>query len=201
VPAPRCALGFAPHSGWAAVVIVGGTVAAPRVLARERVELIDVRLAGSRQPYHALEGLTLAQARQRLEQFENSAAAQALAQLQALLARTATGGHEASGAALLDSAAREGASLEEILASHTLIHAAEGNHFRAALAGACAALGLPLLRIRQRELTERAALALRQPLGTITAAVAALGHGVGPPWGADQKSAALVAWLKLAEES
>src|SRR5256885_15396497 len=55
-------LGIAPHSGWAAAVLLAGTPAAPRVILRERLELSDARLGGSKQPHHALEGLPLAQA-------------------------------------------------------------------------------------------------------------------------------------------
>ena len=197
--AAACALGFAPHSGWAAVVILGGPVAAPSVLAREQLELADTQLEGSRQPYHTLAELPLAEAQRRLARFEESAARLALKQLRTLLARMAASGYEARGAALLDSAGRSGVSLKAILASHALIHAADGNHFRAALAATCEALGLPLSRIAQRELTARAAAALRQSAARVTAAAAVMGSGLGPPWGADQKSAALLAWLELAK--
>ena len=197
--AAACTLGLAPHSGWAAAVILAGTAAAPRVLMRERLELAAAELQGSRQPYHALEGLPLGEARRRLAKFEKSAAEKALAQLRALLARAAASGNVARAAALLDSAGRGGASLEAILASHALIHTADGHHFRAALVRACETLGLEVSRIGARDLMERTAAALHQPAERLAVAVAALGRGLGPPWGADQKSAALLAWLKLAE--
>src|SRR5205814_483346 len=63
-PPAAAVLGIAPHSGWAAAVLLAGTPAAPRVILRERLELSDARLGGSKQPYHALEGLPLAQASQ-----------------------------------------------------------------------------------------------------------------------------------------
>jgi hypothetical protein len=199
VSALPCALGFAPHSGWTAVVVVGGTVVAPRVLVRERLELADSHLEGSRQPYHALEELALTQARERLAQFERSAARLALAGLRALLERTASMDHEVRSAALLDATRTPPASLEAILASHALIHSADGHHFRIALASACEALGLSVSWIGPRELEQRAEAVLRQTATAVGAAVAALGRGLGAPWGADQKSAALLAWLKLAE--
>ena len=58
-PSGSCVLAFAPHSGWAAVVAIGGTPARPVVLARERLALADEKLQGARQPYHAIEGLPL----------------------------------------------------------------------------------------------------------------------------------------------
>jgi hypothetical protein len=91
-PAAACTLGIAPHSGWAAVVIIVGTAAAPRVLARERLELAEDRLIGSRQPYHAIEELPLPEARRRLARFEASAAGLAHAALERLLERVATDG-------------------------------------------------------------------------------------------------------------
>jgi hypothetical protein len=73
--AGACVFGLAPHSGWAAAVILGGTASEPRVLARERLELFDARQPESKQPYHAIESLPLAQAQARLAGFEATAAA------------------------------------------------------------------------------------------------------------------------------
>jgi hypothetical protein len=198
-PPDACALGIAPHSGWAAVVIVAGTAAAPRVLFRERLELAEARLSGSRQPYHAVEELPLPEARRRLARFEASAAGLARAGLKTLIERTATEGAAAGAAGILDSSGRGGAKLEAILASHALIHTADGQHFRAALAGACEELGLAVTRIPQRELLARAAAVLQRSPAALTATVAALGRTLGPPWGSDQKSAALLGWALLAQ--
>jgi hypothetical protein len=193
---PACALGLVPHSGWAAVVVLGGTVAAPLVLARERLAMADDSLPGSRQPYHALEGSSPAEARTRLARFEVSAATLALAGLAEILARSAAPAPRSAG--ILAAAGRSGAPLEAILASHALIHSADGEHFRAALARACERLGIAVARIPRRDLPQRAAAALGEPPAALTARIKALGRSVGPPWSADQKSAALIAWLLLA---
>jgi hypothetical protein len=198
-PPAACAIGMSPHSGWAAVVIVAGTAAAPRVLLRERLELAEERLIGSRQPYHAIEPLPLSEGRRRLTRFEASASGLARAGLGMLLERAAADGAAARAAGILDSAGRRGATLEAILASHALIHNADGQHFRAALEGAAEELGLAVSRIPQRELTARAAAVLRRPSAELAATVAALGRTLGPPWGADQKSAALLGWTLLAQ--
>jgi hypothetical protein len=192
-------LGIAPHSGWAALVLVGGTAAEPRVLVRERLEMTEARLRGSRQPYHALEGVALPEARRRLARFEASAAQLASSGLRSLLERASAVAGVVRAAGILDSSARSGTSLEAILASHALIHAADGLHFRTALAEACQKLGLAVTRIAVRELTERAEAALHTPAAALAAMVARLGRTLGPPWGADQKSAALLGWLLLAQ--
>jgi hypothetical protein len=191
--APR-ALGLAPHSGWAVAVVLGGSAREPAVLARTRIELADAQLAGSKAPYHALEPLPLVEAEARLARYEASAAALADAALAALLERT--GSVRAAG--ILASSGRTGASLGATLASHALIHTADGNHFRAALAGALGRRDVPVTRIAQRALPERAAQALGMRAAPLAARLAALGRPLGAPWGADQKAAALLAWLLLA---
>ena len=197
-PRGSCVLAFAPHSGWAAVVAVGGSQRKPLLLARERLELADAKLPGARQPYHAIEPLPLAEARARLAAFRESAAALARSGVGTLLETARVAGIEPVAAGILDSSGREPGALEAILASHALIHTADGHHFREALANACAALKLPFARIRLRDLPAEAARALRRGPKELTATVARLGRAAGSPWGADQKSAALLAWLLLA---
>lgn len=197
-PRGSCVLGFAPHSGWAAVVVIGGTRTKPLVLARERLELADEILPGSRQPYHALEGLPLGEASERLAAFEACAARLAAAGIRTLLQTARAAGVEPAAAAILDSSGRGPGTLAAILASHALIHTADGNHFREALGAACAAASLPCARIRRRDLPGEAARALKRTPRELAAAVARLGREAGAPWGADQKDAALLAWLLLA---
>ena len=197
-PRGSCVLAFAPHSGWTAVVAIGGTPARPVVLARERLELTDEKLPGAKQPYHAIEGLPLAEASARLRVFRESAAALAGSGVGALIGTARTAGIQPIAAGILDSSGRDPGTLERVLASHALIHTADGNHFREALAAACAALGLPCARIGKRDLAGEAARSLKRTPKELTAAVARLGREAGIPWGADQKGAALLAWLLLA---
>jgi len=199
MPQPAaCVFGLAPHSGWAAAVILGGTARAPRVLARERLELFDAREPPSKQPYHAIESLPLAEARERLAGFEAAAAALAGEGLRRLMQRSAALGATARAAGILDASGRGGADLGAILKSHALIHTADGEHYRAALERACGPLALRVLRVPRRELTARAAATLKRPPPQLAAAVQELGRGFGAPWGADQKAATLLAWLLLA---
>jgi hypothetical protein len=197
-PPGSCVLGFAPHSGWAAVVVIGGTPARPLVLARERLELAETGLPGAKQPYHAIEALHLGEARARLAAFEASAARLAAAGVRTLVQTARAAGVGPAAAGILDSSGREGATLEAILASHALIHTADGNHFREALGAACAGEKLPCTRIRQRDLPGEAARTLKRTPRELAAAIAQLGREARAPWGADQKGAALIAWLLLA---
>src|SRR5262245_61203360 len=136
MPAPGVVLGFAPHSGWAALVVVGGRPIQPEVLERRRIEMADPKLEGSRQPYHQAEGLELAEARRLLKRHSERAESLALAALRGVVGDLKRRGHVAKEAVILQSSGRPGLPLESILASHALIHTGDGDHFRSALAAA-----------------------------------------------------------------
>lgn len=181
-------MAFAPHSGWAAVVVLGGAASLPQVLARVRVEMADPADPESRQPYHAVEDLPVAEAARRLARWLAVAERMAYSFLHTLVADLAKRGHRVASVGVLDSSGRKGGSLEAILASHALIHTADGDHFRLALAAAAERCGLPVSRLPVRDLEAETRLRLQ---------VLELGRQVGPPWGADQKMAALFAWRLL----
>ena len=197
----RTALGFAPHSGWAAVVGIGEADGHPRVLLRERVALAHAADAESRRPYHVVEDFPVAEAAQRIASYAATAESMAGAALQRMVAELAKGGHRVVGLGILDSAGRKGGSLAAILASHALIHTADGDHFRDAIASAAARCKVRVSRVRARELDDQASAALGDPVERLRETVKGLGREVGPPWGADQKAAALVAWLVLKKTS
>jgi hypothetical protein len=77
------------------------------------------------------------------------------------------------------------------------MHKAEGALFRDALAQAAGECGLKLVAIPEKLLNEHAERALTTPLNTLLKTVATLGRSVGPPWGKDQKDAALAAMIAL----
>jgi hypothetical protein len=110
-------------------------------------------------------------------------------------------GYQVKFVGIIDSAGRKESSLSSILKSHALIHAAEGDHFRNALSAAAQGLGLRVRRIQARELEANAISQLRLPLKGMLDTVNNLGRQVGPPWGADQKKAALLAWTLLADSA
>ena len=191
------AMGVAPHSGWAAVVALGRTPAGPRVLARSRFALIEVGFPESKQPYHVVAALHIAEAAGRLELYRAQAERMAHSALHQLNIDLTGLGYRAEAAGILDSSGRKGGSLASILSSHALIHSADGEHFRNALAAAARRMGLAVHRVPARDLEGEAEAALRRPRGELAIAVMQLGKQAGPPWGADQKQAALLAWLLL----
>jgi len=105
---------------------------------------------------------------------------------------------EKARSALLLASGRPQPKLEAILASHALIHAADGEHFRIALREASQSCGLAVTGIREADLLECAQGVLGQPAARLQATVTGLGRALGPPWTQDQKLAALAAWVVLA---
>ena len=87
--------------------------------------------------------------------------------------------------------------LEKILASHALIHTADGELFREAILRACARCGLRCESIREKELVERARAVLRVQPAMLMRRVTELGRPFSAPWSQDEKFAALAAWLAL----
>jgi len=106
-------------------------------------------------------------------------------------------GHPVHGCGLLLASGRPLPPLAKILASHPLLHTAEGELFRDALRAACRDCGLPIVTVKERELFPLAAADLRLPAERIEHHLAAMGKGIGPPWRQDQKLAAVAAWLAL----
>lgn len=192
------ALGFRAHSGWAALVVVAGDGASVEVVDRRRIEMADPKRPGSKQPYHDAEGLPLKEAAALLDRHSRSARSFAAQAVRAVAEDLRRQGYRLVGSGLLLASGRPLPVLEKVLASHALIHAADGEHFRDALASASEACGLPVTRIPERELAERSEAALRKPAPQLQASIAGLGRFLGPPWTQDQKLAALVAWVVLA---
>jgi hypothetical protein len=196
--AQTAAFGFSAHSGWAAMIVLGSAHGQPSVFARSRVELIDDHDPESKQPYHALEFSCVEEATGRLRGYLEVATAMAYAAIETQYEAMTQRGYQVKFVGIIESAGRKESSLSSILKSHALIHAAEGDHFRNALSAAAQGLGLRVCRIRARDLEAHAVSQLRLPLKGMLDTVNNLGRQVGPPWGADQKKAALLAWTLLA---
>jgi hypothetical protein len=188
MPSPA-AIGFRAHSGWAAAVAVVGET--PVAIMRRRIEMADRGAAGPSQPYHAAVGLDIREAGQLVRSHAARAAALAETALRGMVADLRQLGHAVVGCGLLLASGRPLPPLEKILASHPLLHTAEGELFRDALRAACRECGLPLTVVKERELFTRASERIERH-------VAAMGKGIGPPWRQDQKCAAAAAWLALA---
>jgi hypothetical protein len=193
----KAALGLRAHSGWAALVAVAGTRGSIEVVDRRRLELSASKVAGPRQPYHEAEGQKLEKARQIVARYAEEAGRLASEGFRAVLSDLKNKGHDVVGCGLLVTSGRPLPALESILASHALIHSADGELFRDAVAGAAKKHRLNLVRAKEKEVVAEAASRLRLEAEDLQSRVAGLGKTIGPPWTQDQKLAAIAAWLAL----
>jgi hypothetical protein len=168
------------------------------VVDQRRVELVEEADAPwARQPYHAAEGLPPNEARALVKRGIESARRLALRQIQAASKAAGAAGHDIAGCAVLVGEPMPDWSVDEILAVHIRMHKAEGVLFRDALARATEACGLRLVAIPEKTLTVHAQKVLAAPPAAFMKRIATIGKSVGPPWGKDQKDAALAAMVAL----
>jgi hypothetical protein len=193
----QAAVGFRVHSGWAAAVAVCLEKGAPVVVARQRVHLVETFTYEFRQPYHTAEKMLAGQAREFIARMQVEARRLAYRAIQELESRTQEQGVKLTRCGLLLASGRPLPGLEKILASHALIHTADGELFREALLHASARYGLQDFTIKEKELLERAEEALRVKGAALMRRVTELGKPLGSPWSQDEKFATLAGWLAL----
>jgi hypothetical protein len=195
----QAAVGFRVHSGWAAVVVVWLEKGAPVVLDRKRAHLVKTFSYTFRQPYHTAEKMPLAEARKFVAQVQTEArelACRAVDEMQSSLEDLKI---KLTRGSLLLASGRPLPDLEKILASHALIHTADGELFRESIVHGCARCGVKMESIKERELLEQAGTALHLKTTELMRRVTELGKPLGPPWSQDEKFATLAAWLALRE--
>jgi hypothetical protein len=170
------------------------------VIDRRRIELVEEGTAAwAAQPYHAADGLEPENARDIVKRGIDAARRVAVEELQAALIRSRELQHEIVACAVLVPEPMPDWSTEQILSVHFRMHKAEGLLFPDAIARAAIACGLHLVEVREKRLWEEAERPLAIARGALMKRIAALGKAAGPPWGKDQKSAALAAMLALGQ--
>jgi hypothetical protein len=197
----RATIGFRAHSGWAAFVVLCADARSPNVIDRRRIELIDQEVPSAKQPYHAAKKLELPEAHNLVNRCVERTQLLATQALRALVKNLLEQGHEVVGCGIVLASGRPLPALAATLASHALIHTAEGELFRNAIVHAGESCGLPITGVKERDLFIRASAQLRIPEDKLRLRLVDMGRSIGAPWGQDQKYAALVAWLALAAPS
>jgi len=169
-----------------------GNAKKPDIFSRGRMQLCDRSVPGAKQPFHEAEPMTFAKAEKFIERCAASAsvlAEEAVAEIRRRTNATACCVLTASGKPLPD--------LKHILASHSLIHTAEGEFYRDAIDRACVRHKIAVRRVRERDMeTELHKLPIAA--AAAKARIAEFGKQLGPPWTQDEKLSAFGAWLMLA---
>lgn len=161
------ALGISPHTGWGACVVVGGSLSKPEIVANERIEILA---DAERFCFHRAAELKRPAAEEWIARTRAKAIANARRALAPLLA------NEVSVCAIVAKGGDAG-ELDEVLASHPRIHSAEGCFYRDVLRDACA---VPV-----------------HVVPPVSLDPSRVGKLAAPPWGRDQKLAALAAWTVM----
>jgi len=193
----NAAVGFRVHSGWCAVAVVCIENGAATVLHRERPHLVEKFTYEFRQPYHTAEKMKIEPAHRFIDRVRTTATDLACQAIERLQSEMQTRGYALRSGALLLAAGKPLPDLERILASHALIHTADGELFRYAITRAHVRHGLPLACIKERELDREAQETLHIKPTTLRMLLTQLGKPLGSPWSQDEKFAALAAWLSL----
>jgi hypothetical protein len=200
-PHTHAALGFRVHSGWAALVILSGPLETPVIVDRRRIEIADPNIAGSKQPYHSAESLELKEAENFVAGCVERSSQLAKVAVQSAIVNAKQNGYQVSTAGVLIASGKPLPELQRILASHPLLHTAEGELFRNVIIAACRSSCLSMLVVKEKELT----ILHSQKLGVsdvvIQRQLARMGKIVGSPWRQDEKFASRVAWMALAAKT
>lgn len=194
----RAAIGFRVHSGWAAMVAVSLEKGELAILERRKLLLVKTFSYTFRQPYHTAEKMELREAGEFVRGVEKESRELALAGIRSVQKELEKLDYKLCGCSLLLASGRELPEFERILASHALIHTADGELFRESIRHSCARAKLPLMAIKERDLLAAASKRLNKRPEFLNRQVAALGKSLGPPWTQDEKLATLAAWLVLA---
>ena len=196
--ANSAALGFRAHSGWAAGVALGGSLRSPEVIDRRRIELIEAGSPGGVQPYHVARTMDLPKAQEFINSVIAAIDRSALIAVRALADAVNGMGQQIRCCGIVLASGRALPSLEATLRSHAMVHTAEGELYRAAIARAAKNLSWRCVRVPERDLYKLAAERLRIPEPKLKLRITEMGRAVGSPWSADEKCATLIAWLALA---
>jgi hypothetical protein len=193
----EAAVGFRVHSGWTAAVVVTVEKGSPSVVAKQRPHLVETFSYTFRQPYHTAEKMPLGEAQKFVARVQEEARRLAYRAIRGLQSDSEAQGIKLTRGCLLRASGRPLPALEKILASHALIHTADGDLFREAILHACARCGLRTESIREKELLDCARQALHLQPAQFLHRVTELGKPFGSPWSQDEKFAVLAAWLAL----
>ena len=192
-PSTTFAVGFRVKSGWAVAVLLAGPSGAPRALNRRVVDLSDESVPESKQPYHAAmgrleeDGIKI---RQRTKVVQRVAARS----LTALLDEFRAAGYAVDRAGLVVGSQIDPRTISN---PHIRAHALEGQLFRKVLEDELKTQGLWCSVVVERDAYTHAAEVLKRSEGDLKRTLSGLGRQLGGPWRAEDKVAALVAWMAL----
>jgi len=190
---PHAALGFRVKSGWAAAVLLTGSARSPQLCDVQRIDLSDPRFPETRQPYHAAMGKLETDARKinRRVRVVRSIAQRSIA---ILLDGYRQNGYSIRRAALVVGSRIDPASIAN---PHIRAHALEGQLFRSVLQESLHAHRILSDVLIERDAYAQAAVQVKQSNENVRRVIQNFGRDTEAPWRAEQKLAAVAAWVAL----
>lgn len=187
-------MGFRPHTYWTAVAAVAGPADAPRVLERRK---ITFAATAEGFVYHRAADGDWSAAQALIDAAYAAQVEAAKREIGRLIMDLQRQDIAVRAAVTAASTAKLPERLEDILSTHSRIHAAEGTFARELIAEACAGLKLAVHRVVERELAALAGDHLGLSPQHLAARLKLMGADLGPPWSEDFKLCVLAALLQL----
>jgi hypothetical protein len=188
------ALGFRVKSGWAMAILLAGPNNSPTLISCAPALLSDPQVPATRQPYHAVLELQAKEAKATVQRLVKLVSAAAKRSVKELLEEADDAGYEVRGAAMVVGSLVDPASLHN---EHIRAHGLEGQLFRSVLEDAFEARGIRCTVFLEKEAYARAAEELNITEEAARRTVAQIGESHEGSWRAEEKMAALAAWIAL----
>jgi hypothetical protein len=187
------ALGFRVKSGWAVAVLLKGPTRSPQLCDIRRIDLSDPRFPEMRQPYHAAMGkleTDMRKVNRRVDAVRRTAGKS----IATLLASYLQKPYAVRRAVLVVGSQLNPASIAN---PHIRAHAFEGWLFRSVLEKFLQVHDIHTEVVIERDAYAKAAVVLKRSDENVQRVIQNLGRDTEAPWRAEQKLAALAAWLAL----
>ena len=193
VKGETAALGFRVKSGWAAVALLTGSIDSPRLRDNRMIDLSDPQFPETLQPYHAAMGKleTDTKKTNRRREIVQHVTKQSVTKL---LTDYRRHGYATARAALVVGSQIDPATIAN---PHIRAHALEGQSFRSVLEQALSSHGIRTAILLERNAYETAAVQLKKSVDEVRRTIQNFGRFTHGPWRAEQKLAALAAWVAL----
>jgi hypothetical protein len=194
-PSTIACIGLRAKTARAIAVVLAGTAASPRAVTRTEITLASPAKPALYQPYHEVMDLPWERATVAVQNAERVIEAAATRGLKALLDELRSRGVDVSCIGIVGAPER---NLAAIGSPHIRAHAAEGVLFRHVLQVGAEANELPSAIHSERGIEAATAASLGVSLDDMRVRLAEIGRVLGTPWRADEKAAAMAAWIGLA---
>ena len=188
------AIGLRAKTGRAIAVVIGGSPDAPIVLAKTEIKLVDPKIPQTAQPYHVVMELPWEEAQRAVRKYARAIERVAKNAFADLIKQQTSAGFKVHAVGIVGAPDRD---LKRIGNFHIRAHAAEGVLFRNVLNLAADANGRKWRIFPDKDFEKTTAAELAAQASRLKRKISELGRTVPPPWRADEKQAALAAWLML----